>query len=80
MTPYIMGLIHELKVANIVEKDNQNDGKEIGERVCKLLTTMARVSNKRKILELLLDEREMPGSHARLNYVSLAALLALPSE
>lgn len=56
MTPYTMGLIHELKVANVVGKDNQNDGKEIGERVCKPLTTMTRVSNKRKILELLLDE------------------------
>ena len=39
MTPYIMGLIHELKVANTVEKDNQNEGKEICVRVYKLLTT-----------------------------------------
>lgn len=41
MTPYIMGLIHELKAANIVEKDNQNEGKEMCAKVCKLLAAVA---------------------------------------
>lgn len=74
MTPYIMGLIHELKAANIVEKDNQNEGKEMCAKVCKLLTAVAGI-NKRKILELLLEELEMPGSRARLKPLDWLSLV-----